>query len=295
MIKRKDGFSGERALVLPLSIVEEMENDPFSSILHITDIGYYPKAWHHFRERTEPISQFVFIYCIEGKGWYRAGEQEHAVTANQYFILPAGTPHAYGADEHDPWTIYWIHFKGKLASHFARQSLRPVEIKPGIHSRISNRIDLFEEIFRTLEMGYSHENLLYACSIFYHYLGTLRYLQQYRDAARLETEKNDVVTASIHFMRENIEKKLTLQEIASHTGYSPSHFSVLFGKRTGYAPLAYFNLLKIQQACQLLDFTDMKINQVCFKIGIEDSYYFSRLFRKIMGMSPLEYKRMKKG
>lgn len=295
MIKRKDGFSGERALVLPLSIVEEMEKDPFSSILHITDIGYYPKAWHHFRERNEPISQFVFIYCIEGKGWYRTEGQEYAVTPNQYFILPAGTAHAYGADEQDPWTIYWIHFKGKLASHFARQSLRPVEIKPGLHSRISNRIDLFEEIFRTLEMGYSHENLLYACSIFYHYLGTLRYLQQYRDAARLETEKNDVVTASIHFMRENIEKKLTLQEIAEHTGYSPSHFSVLFGKRTGYAPLAYFNQLKIQQACQLLDFTDMKINQVCFKIGIEDSYYFSRLFRKVMGMSPLEYKKMKKG
>lgn len=295
MIKRKDGFSGERALVLPHSIVQEMENDPFSSILHITDIGYYPKAWHHFRERKEPISQFVFIYCMEGAGWYRSGEQEYTVTANQYFILPAGAIHAYGADEANPWTIYWIHFKGKLAAHFARQSVRPIEIKPGLHSRISTRIDLFEEIFHTLEMGYSHENLLYACSIFYHYLGTLRYLQQYRDAARNEPEKNDIVTASIHFMRENIEKKLSLQEIAEHTGYSPSHFSVLFSKRTGYAPLTYFNQLKIQQACQLLDFTDMKVNQVCFKIGIEDTYYFSRLFSKVMGMSPRAYKKMKKG
>lgn len=68
MIKRKDGFSGERALVLPQSIIHEMEEDPISSILHITDIGYYPKAWHHFRERQEPITQFVFIYCIEGIG-----------------------------------------------------------------------------------------------------------------------------------------------------------------------------------------------------------------------------------
>ena len=164
-----------------------------------------------------------------------------------------------------------------------------------MHSRISNRIDMFEEILRTLEMGYSHENLLYACSIFYHYLGTLRYLQQYRDAARHETEKNDIVTAAIHFIKENIEKKLTLQEIAAHTGYSSSHFSVLFSQRTGYAPLTYFNQLKIQQACQLLDFTDMKVNQVCYKIGIEDTYYFSRLFSKIMGMPPREYKKMKKG
>ena len=68
MIKRKDGFSGERVLVLPQPIIREMEEDPISSILHITDIGYYPKAWHHFRERQEPITQFVFIYCIEGSG-----------------------------------------------------------------------------------------------------------------------------------------------------------------------------------------------------------------------------------
>ena len=67
MIRRKDGFSGERALVLPQFIIHEMEEDPISSILHITDIGYYPKAWHHFRERQEPITQFVFIYCIEDR------------------------------------------------------------------------------------------------------------------------------------------------------------------------------------------------------------------------------------
>ncbi|MBV4004894.1 helix-turn-helix transcriptional regulator, partial [Bacteroides thetaiotaomicron] len=57
----------------------------------------------------------------------------------------------------------------------------------------------------------------------------------------------------------------------------------------------YFNLLKMQQACLLLDTTDMKINQICYKIGIEDTYYFSRLFSKIMGMSPREYRKSKKG
>lgn len=295
MIKLKNGFSGERALVLPQSVVQEMEKDVLSSILHITDIGYYPKALHHFRERKEPISQFVFIYCIEGAGWFCCGGQEHRVSANQYFILPAGIAHSYGSDDANPWTIYWIHFKGKLASSFAGQGARPIDIKPSVQSRISNRNDLFEEIFRTLEMGYSHENLLYACSAFHYYLGSLRYLQQYREAARKESDTNDVVTAAIHYMKENLEKKLTLTDLAIHTGYSPSHFSVLFSKRTGYAPLTYFNQLKIQQACHLLDFTDMKVNQICFKIGIEDSYYFSRLFSKVMGMSPREYKKQKKG
>ena len=67
MIKRKDGFSGERALVLPAPIVKELEQDVVASMLHITDIGYYPKAWCHFRERSEPINQYVFIYLLYGR------------------------------------------------------------------------------------------------------------------------------------------------------------------------------------------------------------------------------------
>ena len=298
MIRRKDGFNGERALVLPQSIVHEMEENPIASMLHITDIGYYPKAWFHFRDRTEPISQFVFIYCTEGAGWFKAEGREYTVKANQYFILPAGKPHAYGADEQSPWTIYWIHFKGKLAAYFAQPCARPVDIKPGIHSRISNRIDMFEEIFRTLEMGYSHENLLYACTAFYHFLGTLTFLQSYRAAAyQLEPgeEADDIIAAAIHFMKENIEKRIPLEEIARRLGYSVSYFSMRFKHDTGYSPITYFNQLKIQRACELLDFTPMRINQICYKIGIDDPYYFTRLFKQVMGISPMQYKRQKKG
>jgi AraC-like DNA-binding protein len=96
-------------------------------------------------------------------------------------------------------------------------------------------------------------------------------------------------------MKENIEKHLTLQDIADYLGYSPSYFSMLFKKKTGHSPLAYLNLLKIQQACLLLDTTDMKINQISYKVGIEDAYYFSRFFSKTMGISPKEYRELKKG
>jgi AraC-like DNA-binding protein len=272
-----------------------MEKEVYTSVLHITDIGYYPKAQHHFRVRKEPINQYVFIYCVEGNGWFQVQGQEYNVSADQYFILPAGVPHVYGADEKTPWTIYWIHFKGKLASFFAAGQAHPIEIMPGIHSRISDRNDLFEDIYRTLEMGYSRENLAYACSVFHHYLATLHYIRQYRNAKIDESQNNDIVTAAIHYMKEHLEKKITLAEIAKHTGYSSSHFSMMFGQRTGYAPLTYFNQLKIQQACKFLDLTDMKINQICHKIGIDDTYYFSRLFSKIMGMSPRKYRQMKKG
>lgn len=294
MIKRKDGFSGERALVLPTTVITEISKDPLANSLYITDIGYYPHAQFHFRERTIPISQYILIYCVAGYGWFQAGEKRYPVSKNQCFVIPAGIPHSYGADDTDPWTIYWIHFKGTLAAQYAKRLYTPIDIKPSIYSRINGRLNLFEEIYHSLEMGFSKENILYACSALHHFLGTICYLQQYRSADNNQ-DATDVVETAIHFMKENLGKKMAIEEIARHTGYSVSHFSALFCKRTGYTPIHYFNLLKIQYACNLLDTTDIRINQLCYKIGIDDCYYFSRLFTKIMGISPSVYKKQKKG
>lgn len=69
-MKRKDGFTGERAIVLPPLVVEMEQEDPLVSSLYVTDIGYYPHAANHYRERKEPIGQYVLIFCAEGAGWY---------------------------------------------------------------------------------------------------------------------------------------------------------------------------------------------------------------------------------
>lgn len=295
MARIKDGFDGQRALVLPKSVIRYMEKDTYTSMLHITDIGYYPKALYHFRRRDPVIDQNILIYCVEGCGWFEFEQEKFTVNSNEYFILPAGFPHAYGSDPNNPWTIYWLHFKGSIASNFVNQQVKPYQILPEKNSRISERTEFFEEIFHTLEMGYSHKNISYACSVFHHYLGTLRFMQQYRDAGTKAAEKDDAILYAIHYMKENMEKKISLDELSAHVGYSIPHFSTLFKKRTGCSPFTYFNQLKIQHACHLLDFTDMKINQVCYKIGIDDPYYFSRLFSKVMGMSPRDYKQKKKG
>ena len=52
----------------------------------------------------------------------------------------------------------------------------------------------------------------------------------------------------------------------------------------------YFNRLKVNRACQLLETTDLKVNQICTMVGIDDSYHFSRVFTKIVGVSPKKYR-----
>ena len=63
MARLKSGFLGERAVILPSPIIEELRNDTLGSLLHITDIGYYPKAEFHFRKREEEEEEEDLLYC----------------------------------------------------------------------------------------------------------------------------------------------------------------------------------------------------------------------------------------
>lgn len=293
-LKIKDGFRGERSLIMPDMILKMAESDPILRTLHITDIGFYPHAMHHYRKRETPINQYVLIYCIKGSGKYQVNGHLYDVKANQYFILPANAPHAYSSNNDDPWTIYWIHFCGTLASYYAEGVEAPITVSPSLNSRIADRNNIFEDIFITLSDGYTIENLRYTTSLLHFYLGSLHYLPIYRKCHKRNeissNEENLITNAALQFMEENIETSITLQDLANYTGYSPSHFSMIFKKNTGHSPLSYFNLLKIKKACELLETTDMKINQICCMVGINDSYYFSRIFTKTVGVSPKKYR-----
>lgn len=291
----KDGFKGAKSYVLSPATISALERHPLSAILHITDIGYYPRATNHYRERLTPLDQYVFIYCVAGSGWYEVDGIRHEVNDDTYFILPAGHPHAYGSSGNNPWTIYWIHFNGTLSGEYLPGTCDPIRLKPGVRSRIAGRIEIFEEIMTTLDDGIDFEHLLYACSVFHHFLGSLRFLNQYRAVGAQKNEAFDITESAIHYMKENIGKKLRLSQIAAYVGFSSSHFSSRFFKDTGQSPIDYFNRLKIEYACRLLEGSDEHINNICHKVGIPDPYYFSRIFKSFTGFSPTAYRTKRSG
>jgi AraC family transcriptional regulator, arabinose operon regulatory protein len=285
--KITEGFIGQKMMVLPADKKKQLARNPLAKHLYPTAIGYYPHASYHDRERKTGSQQYILLYCVDGKGWIKISGQEHVVSPNTFFIIPQGVSHHYGSSQKEPWSIYWLHFSGEqtglLYERYAQISGRAIQNIAYADSRIA----VFNKLVNLLE------NDLDAATTEAVYINLLQFISSfiYTGIATAKVE-NDAIAISIAMMKQNIEHNYTIKQLAGHARYSVSRYSELFRLKTGFAPIQYFLQLKIQRSCEYLIFTKMNIKEICTEVGFDDPYYFSRMFKKQMGQSPLKYRKM---
>ena len=116
-----------------------------------------------------------------------------------------------------------------------------------------------------------------------------------RMAEHHDTERKVGTTALLdeirHYMENNISKKLTLGQLAAEFHISQSYLKKLFSEYTGTGAVHYFLRLRTEKAKELLRESEKNISQIAEELGYDNVYYFSNQFRRIAGMSPLEYRR----
>jgi AraC family transcriptional regulator, arabinose operon regulatory protein len=284
---------GRQRIEIPKTILKSrIQDNPLLKHLHVCSIGYYPKAKDHYTYRKKGLPENFIFYCVDGHGWYQIKDQRYEVGPNEFFILPQNVEHAYGSDGDHPWSIYWIHFGGDALAAFNNVQAVQQHFKPA-HIKTSNEIiSIFTKIYKTLELGYSIDNLLFSNMCLSHFLTLFIYNMRHFETT--DTAKLDCVDSAILYMQEHINENISLGDLSRHYNYSVSRFSNLFKHKTGYAPIDYFLQMKMQKACQQLDFTGLSIKEIAFSMGFDDPYYFSKRFRTIIGVSPKKYRSLKK-
>ncbi len=289
--KVKEGFPGQRMMVLPPDIRRNMHNNPLTKGLFLTAIGYYPHALHHDIERPQGSPEYIFIYCAEGKGEIITGNSKKELTPNSFIIIPPSVPHHYRSSEAEPWSIYWVHFHGTLAGAlYARFTDNPEEPEVTAIPFDEKKLDLFNRIISLSENSFEERNMEVVQFHLLHFLSSIIYHPETDPSNYAE----DKVTRSVDFMKRNLQSPLTLEQLAANESLSVSRYCELFKLKTGFSPIQYFIHLKIQKSCQYLYFTDMSVKEICRIVGFEDPFYFSRIFKKTMGVSPSKYKSMDK-
>ncbi|UKJ09288.1 AraC family transcriptional regulator [Solitalea lacus] len=282
--KQRDGFIGAKQIDIPASILVKQIN-----LIYITHIGYYPNAEFHYRIRENGCDDYILIYCLNGKGYYKSAQGTFTITPNQFILISPKEFHCYQSDIETPWTIYWVHFTGKNVEGLINNlNLKRFFIPTDLPYN-EQIVELWQEMFSSIQEGFSLENLNYANLCLCRFITFFLFPEKTNKKVK-ESSTVDHLNLSIAFMHENIDKRLSAEEIAHEFNFSTSHYSALFKRKTGLSPIEYFIRIKIRYACQLLTQSNLIIKEVGQKIGYDDPYYFSRIFKKVMSCSPMEYK-----
>jgi two-component system response regulator YesN len=108
-----------------------------------------------------------------------------------------------------------------------------------------------------------------------------------------ETKQNKRVQKILFYLNENYTRDVSLDELSEKFGFNTSYISSLFKSETGINITDYLSNLRIDKAKDLLISTDMKINEIAHSLGYNNVNYFHRIFKKTIGITPIEYRRLR--
>jgi AraC-like DNA-binding protein len=294
-LKLREGFAGQDMFVIPRPVLGRARQHPLVRSVYPTDIGWFPNASHHFRQRPSGAGQDHLMLCVDGRGYVEVDGQRAHLGKDQLLIIPRETPHTYWAADDDPWSIYWVHFLGDDVDYYVDRIPRSGQPIPIEDAAKKEAVRLFRYCLDALHDGYGLPNLIYAAQSTQHILSLLLYRNRLLPSDQRSNPRRASVETAIEYMQNHLNENLRLEDFAREAGMSVSHFSERFRLQTGQSPMAYFIHLRMRLACRLLDLSGKPVKAVALEIGYRDPYYFSRIFKKSMGISPDKYREIKKG
>ena len=108
-----------------------------------------------------------------------------------------------------------------------------------------------------------------------------------------EKEAGSIIDRAKEYINENFRRDISLDDVSSQVNISPYYFSKLFKDSTEQNFIEYLTNLRMDKAKELLLTTDSSMKEICSMVGYADPNYFSRTFKKNIGVTPTEYKENK--
>lgn len=249
------------------------------------------------KEGFHPFHELFYI--SEGTCSVFIGHRAYQMKEGDFAVIPAGILHRTDYTSSAQNTKYVVSFSRRTARQldtFLGEALADRELRQG---RVRVPIQRREAVGHLLvRMLYEYENQpLHAAAFCKACLAELLIsLQRYRAGAEenegLLSPKAERMQAVAAYLSEHMREDLTLQTLSEVFAVSPSHLSRTFHEATGFGLREYLVNLRIQRAGELLLNSGLTITEIADRCGFSDSNYFGDAFRKAMGVSPREYRKL---
>ena len=227
---------------------------------------------------------YLLHYVVSGQGTFQTGNRTFVLGPGEAFLAEPDTPIYYRADDADPWEYYWVGFSGPSAALLLAQTPfvrdRAV-LRPAAGSRLrQSLLDIYKA------RGTDYPSAVRMAGYLQAALGLLMETQPKRGGEAL----SDYARQGAEFLQQNYSRAIGVEEAAREAGVSRSYLYRAFQSEFGCSPSDYLTRYRIQRAAQLLRHSGLPVGTVAASVGYEDPFYFSRAFRREMGVSPSAYR-----
>ncbi|MFC4776698.1 AraC family transcriptional regulator [Paenibacillus sp. GCM10023252] len=263
-------------------------------------------GWIH-PNRTAEFN--VLIYVIEGQMQVVEDGTEYLLQEGEAFLLKSGVPHFGGEGTLPGTSTLWLHFYDAMEREvpvmdrgsaqlqqlqstytvFTRKEYDYQLVLPK-RMKVKNGSYMIRKLRELYELYSSSQEFRHI----YMSLGAMEVLLDlYRQSQEHQSRsKSDVlVSRMIAYLEEHSQEELRTEHMGDNLHLNYRYMSTLFKKKLGVSIFRYHEQLRIHQAAELLKNTSMNISEVSYTMGYASPFYFSRVFKKVMGEAPSDYTR----
>lgn len=227
---------------------------------------------------------YYLIYVISGKLKLRHDNEFTSASVGDVVIFPPNKEYEFKIFGVGEKNYFWVHFTGIDVEK--KLSLYNLDTFPAIHK--TNTINNINETFKRLFKGFSKNDRFKR-----HDLSSLLDKLLIEVGRSIEAHETDRIflSNSIRYLNEHYTDQIRIPELAKMEGMCMTLYNKLFKRQMGVAPTKYIMNLRIQHAIELLDTSDIPINEIGTICGYNNFNFFSRIFKSCVGKSPSEYRK----
>lgn len=233
---------------------------------------------------------YQLLYIVSGKGHFYFHGEDRVVYAGRMVLIQPRQEQRYEYFGEDKPEVYWVHFTGSDVKNILRSYNIPMD-DPIFYSGASSTYSyLFKEMIHELQTcrtGYEELLTMYLKQIF---LLVQRTRQEERPT--VSTYIQEEMEYARRYFNEHYNEPISIQEYAESRNMSVCWFQRNFKQIVKHTPMQYLLTIRVNNAASLLETTNYGLAEIATIVGYEDPLYFSRLFRKIKGVSPRDYRKL---
>lgn len=292
-----------------------VDTDILPKVRYIGSVSY-KTPWIHF-PRT--INEYILYIIKSGELYIKEDENEYILKEGDFFLLQPNKHHV-GFKE-SCCTYYYVHFKHPKIVEITKpceELIQEILVK----RRISLTSDQYSDNVFTTSVSYTPKHYNISNKIVLLYIFNLLqdaiedYVKKYEDYKSIPSCKllevlirvcreyvsTEIENLQTHFpktfvtvqrildyINKEYPQKISSQDIENIFELNYDYLNRAFHKITGYTIFNYINILRINKAKELIETASIKFSEIGYLVGIDDPYYFSKLFKKYTGITPSQY------